>query len=88
MSNVVGIHRAKSFVAKPEDRYVDRATFMHHFSLSKTTVTNYVNGYFLKNGEKIKYPNGSMPHLRLPGGGLRFNLQSCADWLHGEQNPL
>jgi hypothetical protein len=54
---------------------------MHHFSLSRATVKNYANGYFMRNGERQAYEKGPMPSIKLPGGRRRFNLDEAEAWL-------
>lgn len=88
MTNVVSISRAKSFVAPTEDRFVDMKALCHHLSISRSAAKNYVNGYFVKNGEKNFYPQGPMPCKRLPGGQLRFMLRNCEEWLDNGANPV
>lgn len=81
MSNVISISRAKSFAAPTEERWVDMNHLCHHLSISRSAAKNYVKGGFKKNGEFHPYPQGAIPHKRLPGGQLRFNLRSCEEWL-------
>lgn len=84
---VIDIQRARSYSPPTGNRWVDRRVIMDHFSLSEKTISNYMQGFYIKNKEKHFYKS-AMPHLRLPGGGVRFNLRECEDWLKTGVHPV
>lgn len=82
VENVFDIRQARSHKQRLEDRYVDMDALIFHFSISRSAAKNYLRGGFVKNGEFRPYPQGPMPHLKTPGGRLRFNLRDCEEWMN------
>lgn len=81
LSNVIDIRQARSYEAHSADRYLNIRAFMDHFSVSYATAKNWARGYYYRAGGKVPYPNGPMPHLKTPGGALRFKIGECEEWL-------
>jgi hypothetical protein len=79
LSNVIPLNAARSYV--DPDRYYDINAMAHLLSVSTRTLKNYAKGTYWSGGEYHEYEHGPMPHLRLPSGQLRFNLQDCKAWL-------
>lgn len=79
MNNVIPLNAARSFV--DPDRYYDIRAMAHQLSVSPRTLENWARGGYWARGEYHEYEKGPMPHLKLPSGQLRFNLQDCKAWL-------
>lgn len=79
MSNVIPLNAARSFV--DPDRYYDIKHMAHLISVSPDTLKNYAKGGYWRDGEWQTYDHGPIPHLKLPSGQLRFNLQEVKAWL-------